>query len=215
MVYEIVDDKVPFYSQFVSVAILIINIIVFIIQFFDPTGYMFIYDAAFIPNDFFAGKKMWTIFTSMFMHADWLHILMNMFFFYVVADNCEKAMGHIYFLISYLISGLVGSLLHGVIALAIGWGDIPSLGASGAVMGVVAIYGILFPRNRLRYFYFMGTVSARTFILITFITELIYGLISLFYITGTAHFAHIGGFIMGVIFAYLLKLVKRDQYHGA
>jgi len=140
---------------------------------------------------------------------------MNMFFFYVVADNCEKAMGHIYFLISYLISGLVGSLLHGVIALAIGWGDIPSLGASGAVMGVVAIYGILFPRNRLRYFYIRGTVSARTFIIITFITELIYGLISLFYITGTAHFAHVGGFIMGVIFAYLLKLIKRDEYHGA
>jgi len=106
MAYEIEDDKVPFFSQFVSVIIIIINIIVFIIQFFDPTGYMFIYDAAFIPNEFFAGKKMWTIFTSMFMHADWLHILMNMFFFYVVADNCEKAMGHAYFLISYFISGL-------------------------------------------------------------------------------------------------------------
>ena len=214
MVYEVDDDKVPFASQFISMAIIIINIIVFIIQFFDPTGYMFIYEAAFIPNEFFAGKKTWTIFTSMFMHANWLHIGLNMFFFYVVSDNCEKAMGHIYFLITYLLSGLVGSLLHAVIALATGLGDIPSLGASGAVMGVVAVYGILFPRNRLRYLLF-GTVSARTFILITFVTELIYGLISLFYFTGTAHFAHVGGFVIGVIFAYLLKLIKRDEYFGA
>jgi membrane associated rhomboid family serine protease len=214
MVYELEDDKVPFFSQFISVAIILINIIVFIIQLFDPTGYMLIYDAAFIPSEFFAGKKTWTIFTSMWMHADFYHIFMNMFFFYVVSDNCEKAMGHIYFLISYLISGLVGSFLHAFIALVTGLADIPSLGASGAVMGVVAIYGILFPRNRLR-FYFVGTVSARTFIFIMFITELIYGIISLFYFTGTAHFAHIGGFIMGVIFAYFLKLVKRDKYYGA
>jgi len=212
MVIEVEDDKVPFFSQYVSVAIIIINIIVFIVQLFDPTGYMLIYDAAFVPSEFFAGKKIWTIFTSMWMHGDWFHILMNMWFFYVVSDNCEKEMGHVYFLITYLISGLVGSLLHALIAVVIGLGDIPSLGASGAVMGVIAVYGILFPKIRLRYLYFMGTVSARTFILITFITELIYGLISLFIFTGTAHFAHIGGFIMGVIFALLLKLIKRDQY---
>ena len=84
------------------------------------------------------------------------------------------------------------------------------MGASGAVMGVVAIYGILFPRNRLRYLYFFGTVSARTFILLTFMTELIYGFISLFVLTGTAHFAHIGGFISGVVFAYLFKLFSKE-----
>ena len=105
----------------------------------------------------------------------------------------------------------MGSLLHALIAVVIGLGDIPSLGASGAVMGVVAVYGILFPKNRLRL-YFMGTVSAKTFILITFIMELIYGIISLFVFTGTAHFAHIGGFVMGIVFAYLSKLIKRDQY---
>ena len=210
MVYEIQDDRVPFMKQYASVAILFINIIVFIVQLFDPTGYLFIYEAAFIPNEFFAGQKTWTIFTSMFMHASIIHIFLNMWFFYVVADNCERAMGHIYFLIMYLISGLVGSLLHGVIAIATGFGDIPSLGASGAVMGVVAVYGILFPKNRLRYLYFFGTVSARTFILLTFMTELIYGFISLFVLTGTAHFAHIGGFISGVLFAYLFKLFSKE-----
>lgn len=210
MVYEVQDDRVPFMKQYVSVAIIFINIIVFIIQLFDPTGYLFIYEAAFIPNEFFAGKKVWTIFTSMFMHGSFIHILLNMWFFYVVADNSERAMGHFYFLIAYLISGLVGSLLHAFIAVATGFGDIPSLGASGAIMGVIAIYGILFPRNRLRYLFFYGSVSARTFVLLTFITELIYGFVSLFVLTGTAHFAHIGGLISGVFFAYAFKLVSKE-----
>lgn len=210
MVYEVQDDRVPFMKQYVSVGIIFINIIVFIVQLFDPTGYLFIYEAAFIPNEFFAGQKTWTIFSSMFMHASIIHIFLNMWFFYVVADNCERAMGHIYFLIMYFVSGLVGSLLHGVIAIATGFGDIPSLGASGAVMGVVAVYGILFPKNRLRYLYYFGTVSARTFIFLTFMTELIYGFISLFVLTGTAHFAHVGGFISGVFFAYLFKLFSKE-----
>ncbi len=212
MVYEVEDDKIPFINQYVSVAIIIINLIVFIIQIFDPTGYMFIYESAFIPSEFFAGKKTWTIFTSMWMHADWLHILFNMWFFYVVADNCEKEMGHIFFLITYLIAGFVGSLLHALIAVVTGFGDIPSLGASGAVMGVIAVYGILFPDIRLRYIaYIRTTISARTFVLISFITELIYGLISLFVLTGTAHFAHVGGLIAGGFFAFIFKLIKGTE----
>ena len=173
---------------------------------------MFIYESAFIPSEFFAGKKTWTIFTSMWMHADWLHILFNMWFFYVVADNCEKEMGHIFFLITYLIAGFVGSLLHALIAVVTGFGDIPSLGASGAVMGVIAVYGILFPDIRLRYIaYIRTTISARTFVLISFITELIYGLISLFVLTGTAHFAHVGGLIAGGFFAFIFKLIKGTE----
>jgi membrane associated rhomboid family serine protease len=145
----------------------------------------------------------------MFMHASFIHIFMNLYFFYVVADNCEKAMGHIYFLITYLISGLVGSLLYAAIAVVTGFGDIPSLGASGAIMGIIVVYGILFPRNKLRYLYILGIVSARTIIFLTFITELIYGFISLFILTCTAHFAHVGGFIAGVLFAYLIKLFSK------
>jgi membrane associated rhomboid family serine protease len=173
---------------------------------------MFIYEAAFIPDDFFAGKKAWTVFTSMWMHADIIHISMNMLFFYVVADNCEKTMGHVLFLVTYIISGLVGSLLHALISIVFGWGAIPSLGASGAIMGMIAAYGILFPNNKLRILGFMGTVSAKTFIVITFLTELIYGLISLFYISGTAHFAHVGGFFVGLIVALILKTTKKGKF---
>lgn len=211
MVVEAEDDKVPLYKQYISVLIIIINILVFIVQVLDPTGNMLIPAGAFYPSEFFAGERVWTIFTSTFMHADWVHITMNLAFFIVVADNCEKEMGHIFFLITYLLSGLVGSLLHGIFAIFVGWGDIPSLGASGAIMGIIAVYGTLFPKNKLKYIGAVGrTISARMFILITFATELIYGLTSMLVLTGTAHFAHVGGMIVGFICAGIFKIVKRD-----
>ena len=75
MVLELEDDRVPFYTQYVSVAIIFINVLVFLVQLMDPTGNMFVYEAAFIPRDFFEGRRYWTILTSMFMHGDFLHIL--------------------------------------------------------------------------------------------------------------------------------------------
>lgn len=211
MVIELEDDRVPFYTQYVSVAIIFINIIVFIIQLFDPTGYMFIYEAAFIPREFFASKKLWSILTSMFMHADFIHIFFNLWFFYVVADNVERALGHIYFLITYLVSGICAALLHAFIMLLVPFMlDVPTLGASGAIMGTIAVYGILFPKNQLRFLYTLGRpISARTFIIVYFIIELIYGMMSFVYPTGTAHFAHVGGFIAGAFFAYLFKLFSK------
>ena len=211
MVIEVEDDKVPLYTQYISVLIIIINILVFIVQVLDPTGNMLIPAGAFYPSEFFAGERVWTIFTSTFMHADWIHITMNLAFFIVVADNCEKEMGHVFFLITYLLSGLVGSLLHGLFAIFVGWGDIPSLGASGAIMGIIAVYGTLFPKIKLKYLGAVGrTISARTFIILTFVTELIYGLTSMLVLTGTAHFAHVGGMIVGFTCAGIFKIVKRD-----
>ena len=82
MVIEVEDDKVPFFKQYVSVTIIVLNIIVFLFQLLDPTGYMLINEGAFIPSEFFAGKNYWKIFTSMFMHGDFIHILFNLWFFY-------------------------------------------------------------------------------------------------------------------------------------
>lgn len=208
MVYEYKDDKIPLSRQYVTVAILIINVIVFLFQYTDPTGFMFIYEYAFIPNEFFSGIKVWTIITSMFMHADPVHIIMNMWFFLVVADNVEKHMGHVWFLIIYLISGFCGSILHGLFSLLVpAFTLIPSLGASGAIYGIMAIYGILFPNIRLMLVTrtVPRRITARTLIIIYFVTELIYGFATLTIGTGTAHFAHIGGFVAGAVFALIFK----------
>lgn len=223
MVLEAESDKIPFFKQYFSVAILVANIIVFVWQLLDPTGQMQI-GYAFVPSEFFAGQKLWTLITSMFMHGDIVHIIMNMWFFIIITDNCEHAMGHGLFVITYLISGLCGSLLHALSTLIIPvWGpilaDIPSLGASGAIFGLMGVYLILYPGNK---FYLPSTtgtsmrkVSAGYFILTYFIAELTYAIVSLidpFAVGSTAHFAHVGGFIAGAIIAGIFKAVKGTSY---
>jgi membrane associated rhomboid family serine protease len=218
MVYEAEPDRIPFFKQYFSVIILAANILVFIWQIFDPSGDMHI-EAAFVPAEFFKGEKLWTIFTSMFMHGDFVHIIMNMWFFFVITDNCEHAMGHTLYLFTYLVAGLCGSLLHAASTIIIPvWGEelaeIPSLGASGAIFGLMGVYLILFPGNK---FYLpsstgmtMRKVSAGYFILTYFIAELTYAVYSLAAPFGsqTAHFAHVGGFVAGVVIALIFKAVK-------
>ncbi|MBA7543108.1 hypothetical protein ES705_35434 [subsurface metagenome] len=223
MVMEAESDKIPFFKQYFSVVIFAANIIVFIWQIMDPTGQMHI-EAAFVPADFFEGKNLWTLFSSMFMHGDIVHIIMNMWFFLVVTDNCEHAMGHILFIFTYIVSGLFGSLLHALSTIIIPvWGpflaDIPSLGASGAIFGLMGVYLILYSGNK---FYLpsstgmtMRKVTAGYFILTYFIAELTYALVSLmdpFTLGSTAHFAHVGGFIAGAIIAGVFKAVKGESY---
>lgn len=211
MVFEVKNDRIPFHKQYVSLSILIINIIAFIIQLTDPTGYMYIYEAAFIPAEFFRGQKVWTIITAMFMHADPVHIVGNMMFFIVISDNVEKTLGHVVYLLTYIVSGLSASILHALFSLfASGMASIPSLGASGAIFGIIAIYGILFPNNQL---YMMGKVyikiKANMFILVYFVEQVIYALIFWSVGSGVAYFAHIGGFLMGVLIALIFKKMNR------
>ena len=219
MVYEAESDKIPFFKQYLSVIILLANIIVFIWQMLDLTGQMHI-EAAFVPADFFAGINWWTLFTSMFMHGDIVHIIMNMWFFIIITDNCEHAMGHVLYLITYIISGICGSLLHALSTLI--WPfltTIPSLGASGAIFGLMGVYLILYYENKFYLPSATGTsmrkVSAGYFIVTYFIAELTYAIYSLmdpFSLGSTAHFAHVGGFIAGAIIAGVYKGVKGTSY---
>jgi len=221
MVYEAEPDKISFFKQYFSVIILIANIIVFIWQIMDPRGHMHI-EAAFVPSEFFAGKKLWTLITSMFMHGDIVHIVMNMWFFIVITDNCEHAMGHLLYIFTYFISGLCGSLLYALSIVIIPvWGpilaDIPSLGASGAIFGLMAVYAILYSENKFNILSGIGMrkVSAGVFIVMYFIAEMTYAFYSLFDPFGvgqTAHFAHVGGFIGGAIIASIFKAVKGTSY---
>ena len=179
-------------------------------------------EAAFVPADFFAGTNLWTLISSMFMHGDIVHIIMNMWFFIIITDNCEHAMGHVLYLFTYIIAGLFGSLLHAISTLLIpipGFDAIPSLGASGAIFGLMGVYLILYPKNKFYSPSVTGTsmrkVSAGYFIITYFIAELTYAIVSLvdpFSIGQTAHFAHIGGFIAGAIIAGIFKGVKGDSY---
>ena len=234
MAYEVKDDRIPFYKQYVSIVIIAICIVVMILQYLDyffGTGTLLI-EYAFVPSEFLRGEKLWTIFTSMFMHGDFVHILMNMWFFYVVADNCENKFGHILFLITYLASGIFATFLHAITTVIAGMFspalgtlllDIPSLGASGAIFGIIAAYGILFPDTKLALLAnplggtgaVSRTVKASYFVAIYLITEVTYGIYAILDPIGlgssTAHWAHVGGALIGAIVAFIYKAYDENK----
>lgn len=155
-----------------------------------------------------------TLITSMFMHGGWAHIIGNMIYLLIFGDNVEDRIGHLKYLIFYLLVGVLASLAHVFTSVLLN-SDllIPSLGASGAISGVLAAYWILFPRRRVRviFFYHLTDVPASFAIGIWFIFQLIYSLGALGGSggDGVAYAAHIGGFIAGLL---LIKLFDTDRY---
>lgn len=212
MAFEVREDRIPFREQFVSVTIIVLNVLMFIYQISDPEFSMHI-ELAFVPAEFLAGEQVWTLFTSMFMHANITHIFFNMLFFYVVADNCEEATGHVYFLLTYLFSGIIASMLHvGFTLLAPASMNIPTLGASGAIAGIIAMYGLLFPNRKLQVLagYMFIRVKAKYYILIFLLMQLFYGFL-LWGGASTAYFAHLGGFLAGVV-CTLIFMAFSDEF---
>jgi len=156
-----------------------------------------------------------TIVTSMFMHAGWLHILGNMIFLWVFGDNVENAMGHWRYLIFYLACGVVAAITQSAIDVG---STIPSLGASGAIAGVLAAYLVLLPTAIIRtlvfWFIIPLPVGIYAWVLIGFwfVEQLFSGVTSLgpsAQTGGVAFFAHIGGFICGLLLVWVLRQPHR------
>lgn len=148
--------------------------------------------------------------TAIFLHAGWLHLLGNMLFLWVFADNVEDLMGPWRFLTLYAGAGMVGNLAH---AMANPASALPAVGASGAVAGVLGAYMISFPRARVLalvpvlFFLTTAEVPAVFFLALWFLLQLVSGFASLGVPTsgGVAWWAHIGGFLAGVILVGLLR----------
>jgi membrane associated rhomboid family serine protease len=174
-----------------------------------------------VPDEIIHGQRLFTLFTSMFMHANWLHLFGNMLFLYVFGDNIEDIFGHAGYLVVYIISGLVASLAHIVIiffAPVIGnligipqTLDLTSgvVGASGAISGVLGAYIVLYPKTKIiaLVFYFILPVPAIVFLGFWFIMQWFYGFFDMS--GGVAYWAHIGGFIAGMIFALIFGLKRK------
>jgi membrane associated rhomboid family serine protease len=148
-----------------------------------------------------------TLFTSMFMHAGWLHILGNMLYLWIFGDNVEDIFGHIKFIIFYLICGFIATFAQ--MAFDIN-SDIPSLGASGAIAGVLGAYIFMFPRARVRVLMGLYVIPLPALIVIGLwiVLQFFYGVGSLGSATegGVAYMAHIGGFFAGLILTPLFRL---------
>lgn len=154
-----------------------------------------------------------TPFTSMFLHGGWLHLLGNIMFFWVFGNNVEDSMGRMRFLVFYLICGLAGAVAHIMVQPA---SPLPTIGASGAISGVLGAYLILYPKIRINMlfifivFWKVIAIPAWLVLLIWFAWQVISGLPELMAVrpdvsSGVAVWAHIGGFVAGVILVKIFE----------
>jgi membrane associated rhomboid family serine protease len=151
-----------------------------------------------------------TLFTAMFLHGGWAHIIGNMLYLFIFGDNVEHAFGHAKFLLFYLVTGVAASFAHIFSDPA---STLPSLGASGAISGVLGAYLIMFPKNPVRVLMWnqVRAVPALVVIGLWAVMQLISGVGSIVQTEqtggggGVAYMAHIGGFVAGLVLTFLLR----------
>jgi membrane associated rhomboid family serine protease len=169
---------------------------------------------AVVPADITAGHHLGTLITSMFLHASLLHVGGNMLFLWIFGNNVEDKLGEIKFLAIYFASGIAGSLLQVYISPT---STVPMLGASGAISGILAAYVLYFPRARVLTFivpFFFITISAYLVIGYWIALQLLNAFLGLGVTGGgVAYFAHIGGFVTGLVLAFLLRPREHPDPH--
>ena len=211
MFFPYKDDNPRVLYPFMTYGIILLNIIIFLGQRY--LGYTnFIYNFGFIPNEF----NIINIFSSMFIHGGIGHIASNMWFLYIFGDNVESILGHIKFFVFYLFCGIGAALAQYLIAPN---SNIPMVGASGAIAGILGAYMIRFPKAKVHVlaiiFVFITTliVPAQIVLGLWFLIQLSSGLSSLGIDTtgGVAWFAHIGGFIAGIGLLKHFQTFKMEQ----
>jgi membrane associated rhomboid family serine protease len=206
---------------FMTVAIIAINALVFVYEssLGDRALYQLVTQAGIIPYQVtqqFGPAVARDFLTSMFLHGGWMHLLSNMLYLWIFGNNIEDQLGPVRFVVFYLVCGVFAALAQvvtGPLSLT------PTIGASGAIAGVLGAYLLLFPRARVQslifVFYFIRFVEIPAIIVLGFwfILQFFNGLASLGVTTGggVAYFAHIGGFLAGVVLIYLFRLGRRPS----
>jgi membrane associated rhomboid family serine protease len=202
------DESRPL-TRFPVVLVLIItaNIVVFLMEL--AMGDSFILRYSMKPAEIVRGEHLETLFTSMFMHANFLHIFGNMLYLWVFGDELEaNYLGPIRFGLFYLVCGLAA----GALQIAVNpTSTVPNLGASGAIAGVLGGFQVVFPRDRILVYIFPfwhARITALMLIGFWFLTQLVSGVGSITSTTqtGVAYFAHIGGFIAGLALVRLFGI---------
>ncbi len=218
----------------VTVVLIIINVLVFFYELFlGPEELQrFFYAYAVVPVRYFArGYYDWwgtfheygtselvlPIFTAMFLHGGWLHLGGNMLYLWIFGDNVEDRMGHFRFLIFYLLCGVLATMGH---VMTNADSRVPSLGASGAISGVLGAYFMLYPGARvvtlvpIWIFLQFIEIPALFFLGFWFVQQFFYGMLSLGVESaqtgGVAWWAHIGGFVAGAVLVHIFK--RRDYF---
>lgn len=215
----------PAHRPVVTILIIAINAFVFVLEL--AGGEPFIKQWSVIPADIAAGHHWVTIFTAMFMHGGWMHIIGNMVFLWAFGPEIEDAMGPVRYLVFYLLGGVVAFLAQ---IAAMPNSTVPSLGASGAIAAVMGAFLITYPRDRIKTLLFLGwfvtvtAIPAGVLIGIWFLIQLfsqVGAVAQAQSAGGVAYMAHVGGLIFGAITARFFEdprriaaqTVSRGQYY--
>jgi membrane associated rhomboid family serine protease len=205
----------------VNYLLIIANVLVFLWMLLLPESALetMVNKYAMVPSHFADGvtlADMMTIFTSMFMHAGLAHIGGNMIYLWIFGDNVEDRLGHFRYLMFYIMGGVIASLTH----LTINWGsELPTVGASGAIAAVLGAYLMLFPASGIETwvpigrFYHLTTVPAAIVLGFWFVYQLFEGVMSFggADVSGVAFWAHVGGFVAGMVMAKLIPTKARRE----
>jgi membrane associated rhomboid family serine protease len=193
----------PLRKPVVTALIIALNVFVFIQELLNGDAFVARWSA--IPALITSGHSLITLFTAMFMHASWMHIIGNMVFLWAFGPEIEDTMGRGRYAVFYLLGGLVAMLAQ---VLASPNSSIPNLGASGAIAAVMGAFLVTYPRDRIKTVLFLFIFFKTTFIPASlligfwFLTQLINaGAVARVQTGGVAYLAHIGGFLFGVVTA--------------
>jgi len=215
------DDNPTKIVPVVTVGLIVLNVLVFLYQRSlgtDGEG-VFIYQFGAIPAVIFGSQTLpselvaipasFSVFTSMFLHGGFMHLIGNMLYLWIFGNNIEDAMGHGRFIVFYLLTGVAASMAHFLTDLT---SEIPTIGASGAIYGILGAYILLYPRAQVLVLIFLGFFIRVMYIPAGFVLGF-YFVLQIFQgsITfgqgggGVAWFAHIGGFLGGLLLVGLFK----------
>lgn len=213
--FPIHDDNQRLHGRpYVNYFLISVNIIIFLWEvivtdfFSNPNKVAEIFlNYGAVPNSVLDGNYI-SLITAMFLHGGVAHIIGNMVFLFIFGDNIEDKLGRIKYLMLYVTWGMIAGFVHSAYALSIGSGDIPAVGASGAISGVLGAYLILFPRAKIytiitAFIITTVRIPAIAYIPFWFILQIIFNFINP--LGGVAYFAHIGGFIAGVATIFLIR----------
>lgn len=225
-----IKDTIPSRQfPFVTWAIILANTLVFLIELSLPEWQLqrLFYRLGIVPARYshpewalFHGLPLddyWPFLTSQFLHGGWMHFIGNMWSLYLFGDNVEDRMGHLRFLVFYLLSGICAGIVHYFFNLN---STVPAIGASGAIAGVMGAYFIMFPHSRiitmvpLFFIPYFIEIPAFVYLWVWFMTQVFSGTFSLTVpeaVGGIAWWAHIGGFAFGVFSLPFFKK-KESQY---
>lgn len=210
------DDIPSERTPFVSYALILANVLAFIYELsFGPAVQQFITHYGIVPARFVSESGQFaTLFTSMFLHGGWGHLFGNMLYLWIFGDNVEDRMGHLPFLAFYLVAGLAAGYAHIVTQSD---STIPTVGASGAIAGVLGAYLVLYPKARVLTLlptFPMTTayIPAIFFLGIWFVLQVFSGVVQLSVAQragGVAFVAHVGGFVAGLLFGAVTAALTR------